>query len=124
MVKRSEHTAQTQRSVSAIADVLKEEAHAKRFMGLMRRAVARVEAFAPTPDDDPYAAARPPADFRIGYTTYKNVTNSMGMSKDFGWVIIFEVNDSGAQRSVRASIEGNAQVGEAEKFFQLCAKRL
>lgn len=116
----------TGKSVAQVAEVVKEVGQEKRFMGLLRRlgtpaattmGNGQYGPFAPSADDDPFMAAsdRQP-DFRVGWHWGNTVTNSMGMTLQQGWVVIFDVYDDGGKRSVVAKVKGKSQRGEVKKF--------
>ncbi|MER7449388.1 hypothetical protein ABTW96_03775 [Nocardia beijingensis] len=109
----------TSKSVEQIAKIIKEVGQEKRFLGPIRRAgtsSSNYGPFAPQADDDPFATASRQANWRIGWRWGNSVTNSLGMTLNQGWQVIFEVFDDGGSRSVVAKIDGLSQRREVERF--------
>lgn len=114
----------TGKSIQEIGAVVKEVGQERRFMGIMRRlgtsslSEGQYGPFSPQPDDDPFASASRPADWRVGWRWAHSITNSMNMTLNQGYQVIFDVFDDQATRSVSAKVEGFGQRKEVERFVE------
>lgn len=114
----------TDKSIEQISAVVNEVGQERRFMGIMRRMAtgslgsSEYGAFAPQPDDDPFASAGRSADWSVGWRWAHSVTNSMNMTLNQGYQVIFDVFDEQAARSVSAKVTGFGQRKEIERFVQ------
>lgn len=125
----------TSKSVEQVASVIKEVGTDVRFMSFMRRTGIKSKIstglgsfeygpFAPNDNDDPFASAGRKADWRVGWAWSGSVTNSMNMTLNQGWTIIFSVFDDGGTRSVSAQIAGSAIRKEPTRFAEQVFKLL
>lgn len=117
----------TAKSVQQVAAVVKEVGEDKTFMGPMRKAGVSLNSkfgqgeygpFSPQPDDDPFASAGREPDWKVGWHWGTIIRNSMGMTMNQGWRVIFDVFDEGSSRTVVAKVEGVSQKGEVKKFVK------
>lgn len=114
----------TGKSIREIGAVVQEVGEERRFMGILRRvgtgslSEAQYGPFAPKPDDDPFASAGSAADWSVGWRWSHSVTNSMNMTLNQGYQVIFDVFDEQATRSVHAKVNGFGQRKEVERFVQ------
>ncbi|VXB05553.1 hypothetical protein [Aeromicrobium sp. 9AM] len=117
-----------------MSDVIKEVGQERRFMGMMRRLGTRSNVstgvssysygpFTPDANDDPFASAGEQPAWRVGWHWGGSVTNSMNMTLNQGWQVIFNVFDDGGSRRVTAQVQGAGMRKEVQRFvdsvFQL-----
>jgi hypothetical protein len=114
----------TGKSIQQIGAVVNEVGQERRFMGILRRmgtgslSAAEYGPFAPQASDDPFASAGRPADWSVGWRWAHSVTNSMNMTLNQGYQVIFDVFDEQGTRSVNAKVNGFGQRKEVERFVQ------
>lgn len=114
----------TGKTIQEIGSVVNEVGQERRFMGILRRfgtgslSEGQYGAFAPKPDDDPFATAGTPADWSVGWRWSHSVTNSMNMTLNQGYQVIFDVHDQDTDRTVTAKVQGFGQRKEVERFVQ------
>lgn len=120
----SEGPIRTKLTIPQIGNVIKEVGQERRFMSFIRRlgtsaaSNSQYGAFAPTQDHDPFASAGLQADWRVGWRWANSVTNSMGMTLNQGYQVIFEVFEEQTSRLVGAKASGSAERREVERFVQ------
>lgn len=111
------------RTIEQVGNIIKTVGSDRRFMSVVRRMGVSLSnstygAFSPQPNDDPFASARRKADWRVGWRWAHSVTNSMGMTLNQGWEVIFDLFDEGSERSVTATVHGAGERREVEKFVR------
>ena len=89
-----------------------------RRMGTSSLREGQYGPFAPQADDDPFASAGPSPTWSVGWRWSHSVTNSMNMTLNQGYQVIFDVFDEHPIRSVRAKVTGFGQRKEIERFVQ------
>lgn len=133
----------TGRSLAEVAAAVKEVGSTKRYMGMLRRHAVKetqfgvetglsgfmhashlYQAFKPTDDDDPFATGTTKVDFKVGWIFRGSLTNSMGMTLNNEWRVIFEVRDDVKTRAVTARISGTSGKKEVASFVDHVFKLL
>lgn len=113
----------TEKTISEIANDIRDIVDGKRFMSLSRRyatsAIGRGDfwSFSPDVNDDPFNVG-PTPDWQIGIGSELLTTNSMNMTLKQGYSVIFKVFDRGAFREVTVDVQGSGFKRETEKLIK------